>query len=106
MALRARPPLLVVTLYCTAPEPLPEVPEVMVAQLSPEDAVQVQPEGRFTVTVPEPPPTSKEAEVALKDGAQFGLCSWMDAVPDFELSAWPVARTTTDCEEAMTAGAV
>ena len=52
---RGRVPVLAAALYATVPEPVPLAPLVMVTQVDPVEAVQLQFDNVVTVTVPVPP---------------------------------------------------
>jgi hypothetical protein len=54
-------PVLAATEYVTVPLPVPLVPDEIVAQDTPVDALQVQPLAAVTVMVPVPPLLVKEA---------------------------------------------
>ena len=64
--------VLAATEYFTVPLPLPLAPEAMVIQLSLLVAVQLQPAGAVTSTLPAPPLLSKDSVVPEIEKAQEG----------------------------------
>ena len=56
-------PLFAATLYATEPLPLPEEPLVMVMNETLLPAVQAQPAGAVTLTLPAPPDVPYDADV-------------------------------------------
>jgi hypothetical protein len=67
---RAAEPVLAATEKLDVPEPVPEVPVVIVTQVAPLDAVQAQPAVVVTATDPDAPPTATDRLVGEMENAQ------------------------------------
>ena len=71
VALRAAVDVLGAASNVTLPAPLPDAPDVTVSQAALLDALQEQPVGASTVTLPDPPSLENAAPVAPSANVQF-----------------------------------